>query len=274
MSWLVGQSALVTGTSSGLGVGLMRALAQQGATVTGCARRADRGAAVAKDLRDAGFEAHFVEADIATDDGRRAAFDAAFAHNGRLDILINNAAAAGPVAPAEDTSAEEWRRVLDINLHGAVGLCQLALPHMKRGKNGVILNIASINAVFGVTFMAPYNASKAALAHFTRTIAAEGAPDNVRANTIILGGVRSEMSRDTAAAMSVHTIGQAPDGARLDAYQSMMAAPEDAAGAIAILCHPQARLITGSDIAIDAALTAGRAASGFIFGGIAAVLKT
>jgi NAD(P)-dependent dehydrogenase (short-subunit alcohol dehydrogenase family) len=273
MSWLQGQAALVTGASSGLGAALIEALAREGAIVTGCARRADQGESIAAGLRAQGLAVHFAQADIATAEGRSAAFDAARAHTGRLDILINNAAVPGPVAPIEDIDAETWRRVLDANLTGAVGLCQLALPLMKARKHGIILNIASINAVFGVTFMAAYNASKAALAHFTRTLAAEGAPDNVRANTIILGGVRSEMSRQTAAAMYARATGRTPEPARLDAYEKLMAAPADAAAAIALLCHPQARLITGSDIAIDAALTAGRAASGFIFGGVAAVLN-
>jgi NAD(P)-dependent dehydrogenase (short-subunit alcohol dehydrogenase family) len=262
---LKNRTVLVTGVTSGLGAGVMRVFSALGATVIGCARRGGQGAAFANELRGQDCDASFIEADVTQDADRRRLMDACIERTGRIDILINSAGMLGEIARIEDISLAEWNSVLAANLTSAFALCQLALPHMRRQRDGVILNISSINAVVGVTQMAAYCSAKAGLTHLTRVIAAEAVQDNVRANAIILGGVRSEMTEHLSAVLLERAEGAAPPE-RVAAAQARRMAPDDVAQALAALCLPEARLITGSEIAIDQAVTAGAAISRILHG--------
>ena len=204
---LSGRTVLVTGVSSGLGEGVARVFAALGARVIGVARRADKGRALAWDIERSGGSMWFVPGDITDPACRQAAIDACLARSGRLDILINNAGVSGVLAAVGDYPAADWSRTVDLNLTAAFHLCQLAVPLMSAQGDGVILNIASINARFGVTKMAAYCASKAGLVPLTKVIAAEGVANNVRANAIILGGVLSEMNVATTIAMAKSAAG-------------------------------------------------------------------
>jgi NAD(P)-dependent dehydrogenase (short-subunit alcohol dehydrogenase family) len=262
---LKNRTILVTGVTSGLGAGVMRVFGALGGTVIGCARRGGRGAAFASELRGQDCDVRFVEADVTSDADRRRLVDACIERTGRLDILVNNAGMLGEIARVEDIALAEWNDVLAANLTSAFALCQLALPHMRRQRDGVILNISSINAVVGITQMAAYCSAKAGLTHLTRVIAAEAVQDNVRANAIILGGVRSEMTDHLSAVLLERAEGSAPPE-RVAAAQARRMAPDDVAQALAVLCLPEARLITGSEIAIDQAVVAGAAISRILHG--------
>lgn len=259
------RTILVTGVTSGLGAGVMRVFAGFGATVVGCARRGDQGAASAAELRTQGLDVSFVQADVTDETDRQRVVDTCLARSGRLDILVNNAGMLGEIASVEETELQDWDKVLSVNLTAAFALCRLALPHMRRQRDGVILNISSINAVVGITHMAAYCSAKAGLTHLTRVIAAEAYQDNVRANAIILGGVRSEMTEHLSTVLLTRTEGSAPPE-RVAAAQALRMDPDEVARALAALCLPEARLITGSEIAIDQAVTAGGGISRLLHG--------
>lgn len=272
---LHGRTALITGVSSGLGEGAARVFAQMGAHVVGVARRVERGEALAAEIANAGGEMTFVAGDIADPACRERAVAACLAGGGRLDILINNAGIGGVLAPVQDYPEDDWDRILAINLSAVFAMCRLALVPMRAQRDGVILNIASINAKFGVTKMAAYCAAKAGVVQLTKVIAAETVDVNIRANAIILGGVASEMNSATALALAEEAArgsDRVPSAAKLAHYRTMMMDPRDVAASLAVLCLPEAALITGSEIAIDQALTAGVAASAMIHGGAAALL--
>lgn len=265
---LEGKVALVTGVTSGLGVGVARVFCQAGCHVVGLARRTDRGEALEKELREEGGDFRFRTCDVTKESELEAVVQELLADKGRIDILINNAGVGGPVKPVETISQAEWEEVIATNLSAIFTLCRLVLPTMQKQQDGVILNIASINAVLGVKFMTPYNAAKAGLVHFTNTMAVENVPHNVRANAIILGGVRSEMSDDVSQRMGKAIRGpdweQSPETAASRAEHSMV--PEEAAWSLAVLCMDKARLITGAAIALDRGMSAGGAASDAILG--------
>jgi len=265
---LSGRSVLVTGVTSGLGAAIMKIFSEMGATVVGCARRDEQGLALAAELRAQGRDATFVMADIADDAQRRRLVDTCLERSQRIDVLINNAGALGEIARVEQIALPDWERVLSTNLTAAFGLCQLVLPHMRRQRDGVILNISSINAVVGITHMAAYCSSKAGLTHLTRVIAAEAYDDNVRANAIILGGVRSEMTDHLSAVLLTRSQGSAAPE-QIAQAQARRLPPEDVAKALALFCLPEARVVTGSEITIDQAVTAGRAISGILHGAAA-----
>lgn len=271
---LAGQTVLVTGVSSGLGEGVARVFAAYGAHVVGVARRADRGEALRHSIAGAGGSMTFVAGDITEAGCRERAIAACLEKVGRIDVLINNAAVSGAVMPIEQSDPADWDRTLEVNLTAAYHLCRLAVGPMREQQSGVILNIASINAVFGITKMAPYCAAKAGLVHLTKVIAAETIQANIRANAVILGGVLSEMGVETAIAMARSATGatETPSAERVQTMSSRMMKPEAVARSLAALCLPEAALITGSEICIDQAMTAGAAASTLVHGGAAAAL--
>lgn len=262
---LKNRTILVTGVTSGLGAGIMRVFAGFGATVIGCARRGDQGSAFAAELQRQGRDVSFLEADVTSEADRQRLVQACIARSGRLDILVNNAGMLGEIASVEETDLQDWDKVLSVNLTAAFALCRLALPRMRRQRDGAILNISSINAVVGITHMAAYCSAKAGLTHLTRVIAAEAYQDNVRANAIILGGVRSEMTDHLSAVLLTRTEGSAPPE-RVAAAQALRMDPDEVARALAVLCLPEARLITGSEIEINQAVTAGGAISRLLHG--------
>jgi NAD(P)-dependent dehydrogenase (short-subunit alcohol dehydrogenase family) len=130
-----------------------------------------------------------------TEDCRKAV-DVAIDTYGRLDVLINNAGSPGPrpVQPSHLVTEGEWDEVIDTNLKGSFFCSRFAIASMRAAGGGVILNIASINAVQAIARMAAYNASKAALLHLTRSLAIEYGDDNIRVNAVVLGGGKTEMA--------------------------------------------------------------------------------
>jgi NAD(P)-dependent dehydrogenase (short-subunit alcohol dehydrogenase family) len=162
---------------------------------------------------------------------------------------------ADAIGPIEDVSDAAWRDVMAVNVDGAFRMAREAFAIMRRQKDGVIINVASISAVWGLAGLAAYNASKAAVVSLTQTLAVEGVDDGVRANAIVLGPMKTAMGRD--AAMSLKRM----DGphAKGRGKSALVAAPADVADAIAVLCQPAARLINGAVIPIDHALVAGGA---------------
>jgi len=220
-------------------------------------------------LRADGYDARFVEADVTVEADRRRVVEAALAWNGRIDVLVNNAGMLGSLSRVEDTDLGGWDSVMAANLGAAFGLCRLVLPHMRRQRDGVILNISSINAVVGISHMAAYSSAKAGLTHLTRVIAVEAQADNVRANAVILGGVRTEMTEQLTTALLERSEGSASPE-RVREAQARRLDPDEVARSLAVLCLPEARLITGSEIAIDQAVVAGAAISRVLHGARAA----
>ena len=265
---LAGKSAIVTGVSSGFGCDLVRTLAVQGARVLGIARRADRGATLEAELRDDGLDFRFVAGDVTqAADCHRAVEEA----EGSIDILINNAGVSGPVAPVEELSDDDWDGVFDVNVRGTFLMCRAVLPLMYEAGQGVVLNVASINAVEAVANMAAYNASKAAVVQLSRTLAVEAVDRGVRVNTIVLGGVPSEMNTEMKQAMGRRL--RTPDWTPSSSSAATMSG-DDAARALAVLCTDDAAAITGAVIAVDGAVSAGRLASAMIYLSSAELLPT
>jgi len=258
MNALKGKTLLVTGAGAGVGASIMRVFAGMGAAVVGCARRAEGGEAIAAAIRADGGDAMFVQADV-TDEADRARFVATcLDRHGTIDILINNAGTRGAFATVEQMTLEEWNRVFALNITSAFAMVQLVMPHMRKQRDGVILNITSNTSLIAMAQMGAYCSSKAGLNQLTKVIAIEGFRDNVRANAILLGGTRSEMS-DT---MSTPASLEKDRKRRMD--------PDEVAQALSVLCLPHARLITAAEIVLDEAVAAGRVLSTLTHNALAA----
>jgi 3-oxoacyl-[acyl-carrier protein] reductase len=193
---LSGRVALVTGASSGLGMRFAEVLAENGAAVTLVARRTDRLAAVKARIEAAGGRAIAVGADVLDRSAMAQAFDAAEKAFGTVTVLINNAGVAHS-GRAIDLSAEEWRRVLSTDLDAVFFWAQEAARRMiAAGKQGAIVNIASVLGFGAAKGTAAYATAKAGVVQLTKALALELAFKGVRVNAIAPGWFVTEINRD------------------------------------------------------------------------------
>ena len=167
-----GRVALVTGASSGIGAATARAFAGAGMRVAPCARRKDRLEQLAADLAGQGSEASVHAVDVTDPLAVRAMVDEVAARWGRLDVLVNNAGR-GLSATFEQTSAEELRALIELNVVAVLGVTQAALPIMRRQGSGHIINISSIVGRRAVPYRAAYSASKFALGALSEVLRVE-----------------------------------------------------------------------------------------------------
>jgi NAD(P)-dependent dehydrogenase (short-subunit alcohol dehydrogenase family) len=178
---------LVTGGTQGLGAGIARAAAREGATLVLAGRNADRGEQVAAELTAAGADAGFVQGDLSVVADAVAAVETTVARHGRIDSLVN---AAGLTSRGTllDTTEELFDQQVAVNLKAPFFLMQAAVADMKeRGVPGTIVNIISIDSHGGQSFLAPYVAAKAGLAGLTRNAAHAHRWDRIRINGLNIG---------------------------------------------------------------------------------------
>ncbi len=243
---LTGQRALVTGAARGIGAAIAEALAEAGAHVI----LTDLGAAAertAQALRDKGYSAEAAALDV-TD---RAAVDALAETVGALDVLVNNAGIAISNHPAEDMTDEVWNKVLDVNLNGTFWCCRAFGKRMLAQGKGSIVNIGSMSAdiVNRPQEQVNYNASKAAVHHLTRSLAAEWGERGVRVNAVAPTYIETDMNTYVYEneEMYRHWIGGTP--------MARMGKPEEVASVVLFLAGQGASLMTGAIVLADGGYT-------------------
>jgi len=247
---LAGRVAIVTGGNGGIGLGMARGLVAAGATVVVAARdRAKSEAAVAA-LNIAAARSVFIPLDVADPVSGRALVHQTVDRCGRLDILVNNAGMSIR-KPPQDYAIEEWQRVLDTNLTGALACCQAAYPHMKEQGGGKIINIGSMFSLFGAAYAAAYSASKGALVQLTKSLAVAWAPDNIQVNAVLPGWIDTELTRDArrqVSGLNERILRRTPAG--------RWGVPEDLAGIAVFLAAPASDFVTGTAIPVDGGFSA------------------
>lgn len=189
---LAGRAALVTGGGSGIGAAIARALVGAGARVCIAGRRTEALSATLATLPVGSAVA--CAGDVSDErDARRMVDAAAALADGRLHVLVNNAAA--PInGTIETVTLADWRRALDVNLTGPMLLTRFALPALRAAGRSAIVNVSSVAALAGNPGITPYATTKAALLTLTRQCALDLGADGVRANAVCPGWVRTEMS--------------------------------------------------------------------------------
>ena len=197
---LTGQVALVTGCSTGLGVQMATALANQGAKIVALARRKEMVEAVAAEIsKEFGVDAIGISCDITDTDRVNAAVDEILAKFGRIDILINNAGT-GAVAPAEDITDAQFNGELNVDLGGTFKVSRaVAKKAMLPAKYGRIINIASMYGLVGnkVAGCAPYHAAKGGVVNLTRALASEWSSKGINVNAICPGYFYTPLTKET-----------------------------------------------------------------------------
>ena len=240
MSELSGRTALVTGSTSGIGRATAKALAAQGATVVVNGRDAERGADVVREIEADGGRARFVAADLS--DPREVARLAAAA--GDVDILVNNAATA-TFGPSASIDRDQYDAMLDRNLRATYLLTNALVPRMAEQGGGSVINVSSAAGTIGDANNAVYGATKAAVNSLTRAWAAEYGPAGVRFNAVAPGPVYTPAY---PAEVFEHFIPVIPLG--------RVAQPEEISDVITFLAGPQSSYVTGTTIAVDGGRTA------------------
>jgi 3-oxoacyl-[acyl-carrier protein] reductase len=192
---LADETAVVTGSSSGIGAAIAKKFADEGANVVTNSRELGRAETTATEITDAGGTATAVEADISDPDDARHLVERAVAAYGSLDIIINNAGIT-IVKPVMEMEPQEWQDVIDVNLSGVFYSAQAAGRQMiEQGSGGQIINISSMFGTVGVQGRAPYNASKGGVNALTRNFAVELAEHDICVNAMAPGYIETELTK-------------------------------------------------------------------------------
>lgn len=247
---LEGKRALVTGSSSGIGEAIARALAKSGARVivNGHSHPEQAEAVVAQIKKDGG-EAIAIQADVSKQSDVASVFQQIDAAWGGVDILVNNAGVDGERAISWEADPQAWQKVVEINLFGAFYCAREALRRMVSQKGGVILNMTSVHEEIAWSGYSAYCASKAGLSMLSKTLAQEAAPFNVRVLSIAPGAIKTpinksvwsdpESMKDLLTKIPLNRIGEV----------------DDIANAVVFLTSEAASYITGRTFFIDGGMT-------------------
>ena len=239
---LRGKVALITGGGAGIGAATAQVFAQEGARVLLCDFDFESLKATEKKIK---AKAHMFCGDVADPSTAGAAVAQAIKKFGRLDILVNNAAARNYSAVAAATP-EEWRNVLQVNLIGAAAFCRAAMPALRRSGRGAIVNVSSCYALKGRKGMAIYDATKAGLIALSRTVAHEEAAHGIRANAVCPGSTYTDFHRKR---------GERKNARSDNSLLARWASPEEIAWPILWLASDEASFVTGAVLAVDGGLS-------------------
>lgn len=248
-----GKAALVTGSSSGIGYEIARALVEEGARVAVNSRSVERAnearhrlmASVAGVVDATPGTILACPGDISTEAGARDLVHEAAQGLGRLDVLVN-AAGIPLICPAEQLSGEKWKQCLDTNLAGTFFCCREAWQHM-RLEGGSIVNIASVAALAALPFRVAYAASKAGVVALTKTLACEWAGQGIRVNAVAPGFIATPL--DSLAAAS--SAGYSEDDIRARTPLGRKGTPREVAMATLYLASDEAAFVTGDTLVVD-----------------------
>jgi NAD(P)-dependent dehydrogenase (short-subunit alcohol dehydrogenase family) len=237
------KTALVTGSTAGIGAATAALLAADGYDVVVTGRDADRGEAVVKQITADGGTARFIAADLNDLGSVRALAESA----GPVDVLVNNAGVF-PGAPLVGQDVESFETAFDVNVRAPYFLSAAVVPGMIERGHGSIVNVSTMAASVGMPGLSAYGATKAALESLTRTWAAELGASGIRVNTVAPGPTGTDMFLNMPA--------EAQAGVAASTVLGRMAEPEEIARVIVFVATDAGSYLTGAVIAADAGRTA------------------
>ncbi|WNQ12357.1 SDR family oxidoreductase [Paenibacillus aurantius] len=244
MSRFDGSVVFITGSGRGIGRAIAERFAQEGAALVLVSDYEPDLRQTEKELAGGGTPVLALTADVSDPEQVERAVAAAVERYGKIDILVNNAGIAWE-EPVLDIIAENWRKVMDVNLNGMFWVAQQVGRVMARQGGGVILNMASTNGLVGEAGYAHYNASKGGVVLLTKTMAIELGSSHIRVNAVCPGYIQTPMSEaiDSPEFIERYVREKIPLG--------RVGKPKDVAGVFAFLASEDAAFITGETIVVD-----------------------
>ena len=241
--------AMISGGARGMGAVEARLFAQEGAKVIIGDMLEEEGRKVEAEINETGGECVFVVLDVTDEDAWQRAVDLAVSRFGKLDILVNNAGIYR-AHTVEDTTADEWDQVMDINAKGVFLGTKYAIPAMRKAGGGSIVNISSVAGLTGSKQTTAYTASKGAVRLLTKSTAIQYASEDIRANSVHPGTIETPMTEEFLAdpAMREDRMDRTPIG--------RLGQPEDVAYGALYLASDESSFVTGSELVIDGGRTA------------------
>ncbi|MFN3295190.1 SDR family oxidoreductase [Caldimonas sp.] len=239
--------AIVTGAGSGFGEGIAKRFAQEGCKVVVNDLVAEGGQRVAAEIRAAGGQAHFIQADVSKDGDVKRLIEGGIAHFGGLHIVVNNAGTTHRNRPMLEVSEAEFDRIYAVNVKSLFLTARHAVPHFRAQKNGCFITIASTAGVRPRPGLTWYNGSKGAAITTSRSMAAELGPDNIRVNVI------NPVAGETA--LLAQFMGEDTPERRAQFIATVplgrLSRPLDIANAALYLASDEAEFITGACLEVD-----------------------
>ncbi len=255
MNRMQGKVVVVTGGALRVGRATCLLLAREGADVAVVDVEDAAGESVVSEIRQAGGNARYWHLDVSQEADVAAVFKEVVAHFGRLDVLVNNANIGGPDNSTDSVTESQWDSVMAINVKGVLFCSKHAIPALRHGGGGSIVNVSSIYGMVSSPHLAPFHASKGAVRIMSKTDALAYGQDRIRVNTVCPGYIWNESDAE-----SMSNIGVAPDMARnaMAANHPLghLGEPDDVAYAILFLASEEAKFITGAELVIDGGYTA------------------
>lgn len=233
--------AVVTGATSGIGIGIVNSLARAGAKVVFCGRREDKGRSVESDFKNQGFDVTYMQADVSQEDEVITLVKRVVDLSGTIDILVNNAGVISNFSIMNMNTESDLNRLLNTNVKAQFITVREVVQVMKE-KGGNIVNIASIAGLNAQPYLSAYGASKAASISFTKSMAKELAPMGIRVNGVLPGPIYSEMviKGTESEKMSIAAVPMGRCGE-----------PDEIGSVVAFLVSDDASFITGATIPVD-----------------------
>ena len=254
MNKLEGKVALVTGGALGIGKAVSMLFAKEGAKVAVLDTLEQEAAQVATEIEKAGGHAKAWLLDVSKEKDVKRVIEAVYHTYGRLDVLVNNAGISGVSKPTDEISEEEWDLVMAVNVKGVFFCTKYAVPLMKKGGGGSIINLSSIYGIISAPDVPPYHASKGAVRMMSKTDALLYAKDKIRVNSVHPGFIWTPMvekyaeSQGDVTAMRVYLDSLHPIG--------HMGEPDDIAYGVLYLASHESKFVTGTELVIDGGYTA------------------
>lgn len=229
--------ALITGSSRGIGRAAARKLAEEGYNIIiNYKEHKEQAESIVREIEEIGRTAMMIQADVSKYEEVERMFNEIFKYFRRLDLLVNNAGIAS-LKTFNEITPEYWKEIFDTNVNGMFNCCKFAVPKMISQKEGVIINVASIWGIVGASCETHYSATKGAIVAFTKALAKELGPSNIRVNSVAPGPVMTDM----LATLPEDILEKVKE----DTPLNKIATPEEIAEYIYFLASDKADLLTG-----------------------------
>jgi 2-dehydro-3-deoxy-L-rhamnonate dehydrogenase (NAD+) len=232
------RTAIITGSTKGIGLAIARRLAFAGCSVAVVGRNIIAADQTAMQLRDEGCSAASFCCDVSDATSVRELVKAVLKTFGRIDILVNNAGLIGKTIPIQEITDSEWHRTIDVNLSGTFYCCREVIQHMIQNKSGKIVNIASMSAKDGNALQTSYSAAKAGVVALTKALGKEVSRYNIFVNAITPAAIHTDGLKDMDPAFIKRITEAIPMG--------RLGLPEEVAAMVHWLCSDEISFTTGA----------------------------